>query len=487
MNKIKIIIAICLSVIVSSFAETILSLEDALDIAMENSPQIKQTKLSLERSQHSLNAQRAALKSNFSLSVNPFSYSHDRSFDRFANLWYTSENMASSVDFRIVQPILWTDGSFMITDRLQWQEAWSEVRNERDRTYSNNLYLSYNQPFFTYNRTKLALKELELDLENTTITYIVRKLALEYDVTLGFYDVYSAQLNYDIAKEEHNNTNDSYQIIKNKVDAGLAAMEELYQAELNLATSESKVQNNKVLLENSLDTFKKLIGVPVLDSIQIVGDVSHQVIKVEQQKALESGLKNRLELRQRSIDIETSYHSLIETMAMNEFRGAVNFTYGIIGVNENFKEMYDQATKDRKAEISFEIPLFDWGERKSRIKASEASIESRKVMYQEQEDDIIISIRQVIRNLENLVKQVEIEQQNVRNAQLTYDINLERYKNGDLTSMDLNLFQIQLSERKIGLVSAIINYKMALLNLKIQSMYDFVRNESVVPEDILKN
>lgn len=466
-------------------AQTVLTLQDALDIAMENSPQIKQAQLSLERSEQSLAAQRAALKSNFSLSVNPFEYSFDRRFDRFTNVWFTSENKVSASNFRISQPLVWTDGTFSVINRLQWQETWSEIQAQRTTTWSNNLYLNYAQPLFTYNRTQLAIKDLELDFENTSLNFILRKLALEYDVTNAFYEVYRNKLSYDIAREEYSNTNNSYQIIKNKVDAGLAAKEELYQSELNLLNSESTVQNNRVTLENSLDSFKKMIGISVLDSINIVGDVTHQVIDVDVQLAIEQGLQHRLELRQREIDIQSAYHSLIETMAYNEFRGDLNLTYGIIGVNENFDDLYQRSDKDRQVSINLEIPLFDWGERKARIRASEAILEAQHVAKDEQEADILIGIRQSYRQLQNLVKQIDIARQNVKNAQLTYEINLERYENGDLTSMDLNLFQIQLSDAKSQLTDSIINYKLALLNLKIQSMYDFVRDTPVMPENLL--
>ena len=67
----------------------------------------------------------------------------------------------------------------------------------------------------------------------------------------------------------------------------------------------------------------------------------------------------------------------------------------------------------------------------------------------------------------------------MRNAELTYEINLERYKNGDLSSMDLNLYQEQLSRQKMGLVGALIDYKLALLDLKTQSLWDFEKNEPV--------
>jgi outer membrane protein TolC len=99
-----------------------------------------------------------------------------------------------------------------------------------------------------------------------------------------------------------------------------------------------------------------------------------------------------------------------------------------------------------------------------------------------QNNDIVINIRKTYRSLQNLETQIEIAEQNVKNAELTYDINQERYRNGDLTSMDLNLFQNQLSDKKTQLATALINYKIELLNLKILTLYDFEKQEPVLPK-----
>ena len=83
---------------------------------------------------------------------------------------------------------------------------------------------------------------------------------MERSVTQFFYNVYMAQMNLNIAKEELSNTQKSYEMIKNKVDAGLAALEELYQAELNLSTSKSSLQNREVAYENAKDQLKLYLG-----------------------------------------------------------------------------------------------------------------------------------------------------------------------------------------------------------------------------------
>ncbi len=95
--------------------------------------------------------------------------------------------------------------------------------------------------------------------------------------------------------------------------------------------------------------------------------------------------------------------------------------------------------------------------------------------------NIKLTIRQIYRNLGNLLTQIEIARKNQENAELTYEINLEKYRNGDLTSMDLNLQQNQLTQKKNALINAIINYKIELLNMKLQTLYDFEKKQLITP------
>jgi hypothetical protein len=53
--------------------------------------------------------------------------------------------------------------------------------------------------------------------------------------------------------------------------------------------------------------------------------------------------------------------------------------------------------------------------------------------------------------------------------------------------MDLNLYQTQLSEKKLSLAQSLINYKIELLNLKIQSLYDFEKGEPILPAELYLN
>ena len=500
MSRIKLLLTGIL--IISTFityGQKVLSLEDAMNIALDNSPDIKQSRLTMEQNREYLNAQLAMLKSHFSLNVTPIQYSNSETYDEYYSQWYNNENTTSKGGLVVAQPIKWTDGTLTLRNDFQYRSTKSETfDNFTDplnptkitNTYEgfdNNLYLSYNQPLFTYNRTKMNLKRQELALENSTLSYSIQMLNIERQVTQYFYAIYQKQMAVKIAEEEFENQTVSFEIIRSKVEAGLSAQEELLQGELNYATSKSNLDNAKVDLENSNDQFKKLIGVSLYDEIEISTNIEYTPVIVDLEKAINNGLSQRLELTQRKIDLNNAEFDLIETSATNEFRGDMDLSVGIMGNNENFANIYEKPTKSPLVGVSFSIPLFDWGERKARIKAAELAVESRELDLKNLEDDIVINIRQIFRNLQNLNSQIKIAEQNEKNAQLTYDINLERYRNGDLTSMDLDRFQNQLSEKKINLSNALINYKLELLNLKIQSLWDFENNTSFVPQEFQHN
>jgi len=465
----------------SAYPQKGLTLEEALRIAEDNSPSMKRTRLSLIRSQENLNAQNAALKSSFSLSINPIGYSQNRAFNDLISKWNSTKTTESYGLFTVSQPIVLTDARVSLVNRFGYKDSYSEYTNSTNKGFSNNLSLNLDQPLFTYNRTKLQLKELELALENSQLSYAIQLLSLERQVTQAYYYVYQQQQSLDISKQAFQNMQQSYEVSKNKVDAGISAREEMFQAELNLATTKSDFENKQVTLENAKDDFKILIGMSLFDDFLVLPNIEVDTVQIDVSFAIDQGLANRMELRQRKINIETTEFDLIQTKSLNEFRGSLGLSVGLFGDNEKFVNVYDSPTDNESVSLSLTIPLWDWGERKSRIRATEASIESANISFEEEENNIILGVRKVYRNLLNLQNQIVISRQSVTNAQLTYDLNLEKYKNGDLTGMDLNIYQNQLSEKQLAFTNSLISYKLELLNLKIQTLYDFEKKQSVTP------
>lgn len=471
-------------------AQALLTIDRSMEIAMENSPEMQQTELSLVSSQERLNAQRARLKSQFSMTLDPFEYEKTNRFDQQTSEWYLNESASTGGTFAINQRILPTDGELTLVNNFSYDYSFTESAYATDplsKTFNNRLYLQFTQPIFTYNETRMETEKLELDYEASLITYLLMQLSLERDVAVEFYAVYSSQMELEIAREDLENNEESYEIISNKVEGGLLALEELYQAEVNLATSRSGVFTAELNLANSLDDFKVLIGLPLDTTLMIAAEIVADTIPVNQELAITHALNNRMELREREIDMEQANFDLIVARSTNEFAGSLTASFGVQANNEQFSNLFETPTNTPAIGLTFSIPIFDWGERKSEIKAAEASLKSTEISYEMEQIDIEQNIRSVVRSLKNLENQIGIQYKTVENAELTYDINLERYRNGDLTSLDLGMYQSQLSESKLALTNAIIDYKIELLNLKIQTLYDFEKQIPIIPEELTSN
>ena len=467
-------------------AQMNLTLEDALQYSIDHSPELQNALLNLERYKLSLDAQRASLKSKFSLTLNPFTYSNSRSFDNRFSQWYTNESFSSNGTFSITQPIIWTDATISLNNKFCWQSntSTSDVSN-KNQAFSNDLYLSLNQPLFTYNRTKVDLESIELDYENALINYALRRLSLESSITSSFYNVYTAKNNLEISEAELKDAQQNFDIIKNKVEADLSAKDELYQAELNLATAVSTVDNRKVSLENAKDDLKKILGIDINQDFDITAEITAKPVEISMLTAIESALSSRLELRQREISRTELDIQMKQIKENNSLDGNLSLSLGIMGDHEKFEKIYDHPTNNPRVSVSLSVPIFDWGERKARIKAQEIAIKMYDMETDEEKKAIEIAVRKSCRSLRNLEAQVAIAEQSVKNAQLTYDLNAERYRNGELTGMEMSQFQTQLSNQKMSYVSTLINYKLELLNLKIISLYDFENDTRIIPMSIV--
>ncbi|MCQ4875361.1 MULTISPECIES: TolC family protein [Odoribacteraceae] len=470
----------------STFAQEILTLEKALEIAYQQSPSIIQSKMSLEQSELALIQQKASLKSQFSLNLSPFQYTRSTSFDNYNTQWYTRKSMSSGLDFRISQPIKWTDGTLTLSNSFNWQDDDNQSFGAKSTSFSNNLSLNLEQPIFTYNKTKMQLKRLEFNLEKAKIQYALAQLNIEKNVTSAFYGVYQAYKRLVTAREAFQSQKENYELIKNKVEQGLIAQEELFQAEVTLATNENSLADTEMSYENTKDQFKQTLGLPLDIDISILPNIQIDPVQVDVNQAVKYALDQRMEIRQQQIAIEEGIFSLIEAKDNNKFKGSISARVGLMGQGDKFNGAFSKPDDNETIGVTLTVPLWDWGARKANIRSSELSNENTEISNAEERKSIMLDVRQLCRELPKLLRQIDIARQTVSNAERTYDINVEKYRNGALTGMELKNQQTQLTDAKNALTDAIISYKLRLLDLKIQTLWDFQNNKSYLPVDLLK-
>ncbi len=480
-----ILIAAAMSLTLNTLsAQMVLTMDKAIDISIESSPDLMTAALSLERYEKLLSAQRASLKTQFRLNVDPIDYSNDRYMDALLSEWYTNESLSSMGTLSISQPIVWTGATISLNNRFGWQTNTSSIDSGdvfTTQSYSNSLYLSLDQPLFAYNETKYELLTIEMDYENAKISYALTRLSLEQQIISRFYSVYMAQQNLVVAEEEMQNAQESYDIIAEKVRLDVVARSELFQAEINLSSAESTLYTRQVSLESAKDELKKLLGLSLATEFVVDAEVIENPVLVNIDVAKEHALSNRLELKQREIINENADITLLQIKDNNSFQGELSLSIGVMGDNPAFNNIYNTPTQSPSVNLSFSIPIFDWGARKDRISAQRLQINMNQIDEEQELLDIELEVLSSYRSLNNYIKQIELAKKSLNNAQQTYDLNVEYYRAGEITGMEMNEFQSQLSSQKIALVQALVDYKLELITMKCVTLYDFEKNEPIAP------
>jgi outer membrane protein TolC len=460
-----------------------LTIEMALDLAEENNLQLKTQKLNLERSRYALEAERAGLKARFTLDLTPVNASIKRSFDERTSNWYQNESFRTGANFSVRQTILPTDATVVLSNKFNWQYSHTDesTRLSTNRQFVEDLSISLNQPLFMHNTQKMALRSLEISYENQGISYALQRLNTEVSITRQFYNVYSAQERLKINKEELESSQANYDIIKLKTDAELSKKSELSQAEVNLATAKSTVENNITSLENFKDALKQTLGIPLSEDIAVKANIQVDAILIDLNKALQSAMASRMELRQRELDWEEAEMRLIETKNRNSFNGSLSLSLGVVSNDEVFTNLIDKPVMSPNIMLSFQVPIFDWGARKSRIKAQETQMAVTKLNAENQVISMESDIRSLVRQIHNSGNLIEIEKIRLANAQIAFELNEVLYRAGDINGVQFNLVQTQLSSSKLSFSQTLISYRLELLNLKIATLYDFENKVPVIP------
>ena len=140
----------------------------------------------------------------------------------------------------------------------------------------------------------------------------------------------------------------------------------------------------------------------------------------------------------------------------------------------------DRRPHNRGVVFSLTVPLWDWGVNAAEVSSAQANLPSQELDLVEQEKQIVLEVRDAVSQLREAESRYEVLLKNQEVAQRAFDISIERFNNGDITSQELALDRNRLTQAKMSFLNAYIAYRLAIADLKRKSMWDFEKNQSLV-------
>ena len=468
----KIVISFCFFIILLAnnlYAQRVLTLNDALSIAMNKGYSIQSARYKLESSQKNLEAIRLGMRSSVDIMFDIPNYTRSLSsqFNPItgSEQFYTIGSTRLESRLFINQPLIFSNGNISLIGSIFGRDQFSQISGDQ-RDYYTNLSIQFTQPLFVFNNQKANLEKAEINLGQSKRAYSYAERDIIYNVTSGFYNLHKAEKQVGIANEKVKQTESSYETASNKFKAGLIAEVEALQLEVDLSSSKNEALFAERNYEEAKNNFKLLIGLSLDENISVSAYFEYLGVEVDLDEAINSAIKNRPDLLNAEDNIYLSKLDVEEVDSRRTLRLDLRAIYGVNNNEGNFNTLFNNYYDNRSVVMSLSVPVLDWGRNAREVEAAEIDGQETVLSYNNLKDRIKTEVIKSFGRLNTSKARVNVLSKSVEVAEKSYSISLERFKAGTITSFDLQQSQNRLTDAKLNSLGALIDYKIALADLE---------------------
>lgn len=460
----------------SQAQDKILSLEDVLQIAKEQSPSALIAKHRFKNSYWQYKFYKAEQLPSLSF---------DGTLPEVQNR-IVKENIGgvssyfkqNSVSFRgglqLDQTIPWTGGNVFINSSLEQTLNYISDSTIND-FYSVPIYIGYNQPLFQFNKYKWDKKIEPIKYDIAKKAYLEAIEQVSIDAITHFFSLLSAQMEYRITQINVSNYDTLYKVAKGRYGLGRIGENEVLQMELSLLKAQSALEKNEMQLQDAMFALKSFLRLKNDDMISLEIPSPIFFNSVEQELALEKAIANSneyLDFERRLLEAQKE----VSRARNYGFQANLFMAYGLNGKSDLFDQVYNDPSNQQVLRLGLNIPILDWGKRKGQIKMAESNEELVETSVDQEMSDFAKTIYYKVGEFNIQKNQVYIASKSDTIAQKSYEVTKNRYLIGKIGVTDLNIAQKETDQAKIGYIEALRTYWRTYFNLRKSTLFDFEEN-----------
>ena len=320
---------------------------------------------------------------------------------------------------------------------------------------------------------KLSALDVELAVEKARSS----RLEMVTQVKNAYYAVLMAKEAFNVYKDVYENAVLNLEETQKKFDAQKTSEFELVRAKTSVANAVPNVYNAESSVILALWQLKAVLGVDLDMDLDVAGkleDHSQQMFyDIHQHDSV--SLDNNTTMKQLAIQME----QLAQNIKLQKFANipslalAFNFSYMSMADDVSFKEF--PWTPYSTVGLSLNIPIFAGGKRYQAIRQAKNQHQQVQLQVANTERQLKIAIRQSLNSMEMNMKSYYAAQTAEESAQKAYDIAAASYKLGRGTLLDLNDAQLALTQSQLAKSQAVYNFLSAKAQLEQTLGNDFVK------------
>lgn len=185
-------------------------------------------------------------------------------------------------------------------------------------------------------------------------------------------------------------------------------------------------------------------------------------VPVETQRAEEAltvAREQRLELRAQENRQKLATLSLDSVSSERLPALSLNGDYGWIGLKP------DEAPATHMIGVTLSVPIFDGGQRESRISETRSRVRQESIRMKDVSDQVTLEVRNALLTLESSQQQVAVAQKGVELAAKELTIARDRFSAGLTTNIDVTNAQTSMARARDNLIEALFRFNASRINL----------------------
>jgi outer membrane protein TolC len=325
---------------------------------------------------------------------------------------------------------------------------------------------------------RISDQDVELAVEKARSS----RLETVGQVKQAFFACLLAREAFEVYKSAYENALENCNQIQRRYNAQKASELDLTRAKTTLANAIPNVYDAESSVILSLWRLKAVMGVNLEENIDVAGSLDdyaeHMLYDLHESSEL--SLENNSTMRQLALQAE----QLADAIKVQKYASlptlSLSFNYSINAMTNDFKFSEYKWSPYSFAGLSLSVPIFSGGQRANAVRQAKVQARELEIQRANTERQLKISIRQYLNQMETAMKSYSSARSAAETAQKAYDIASRSYEVGRSTLTDLNDAQLALTQSRLGVSQAVYNFVVAKAGLEGTLGADFIDAEGNV-------
>ena len=475
----------------SEAGKVVLTLEDALKIALSENTSVKVADMEIERQQYARKGSYAALLPQVSAS-GMFSYALKKQKVYFGSDKQDDEGGSSGGGMAgmmasLMNPIMYYIQELYAGTGIPFvpyvdpdagkESGGSSEPMEMGRTHSVTFGLNAQMPvvnFQLWESLRLTGDQVELAVEQARES----RLGTVASVKQAFYGILFAKEAYNVYNSVYENAVENFRLTEMRYNAAKASELDLTRAKSNVAAAIPNLYNAENSVELALWQLKAVMGIDLDRNIDVAGSLEEYAGQMfsdiaEGERASLDGNSQLRQLAQQaemlSRQIRMQQYAYLPTLALT-------FSYSYLTQSDIFNLSQWKWFPSSTIGLSLSIPIFSGGQRYHAIKQTRVQADELELQRENAERQLRIGIRQSLGTMDTAMRTYDASKEALNTAEKAYDIAVKSYQLGKSTLTDLNNTELVLTQSRLAVSQAIYNFVIAKAGLEQTLGYDFNAN-----------